>query len=53
MIFGAIVFANKPILLLVFVVLIPLQILRSRKEEQVLTEKFGDAYRDYKRQTWF
>ena len=53
MILGAIVFANKPILLLVFVVLIPLQILRSRKEEQVLTEKFGDAYRDYKRQTWF
>jgi protein-S-isoprenylcysteine O-methyltransferase Ste14 len=53
MIVGAIVFASKPVLLLIFVVLIPLQIIRSRKEEHVLSEKFGDAYRDYKRQTWF
>jgi protein-S-isoprenylcysteine O-methyltransferase Ste14 len=53
MIVGGIVFANMPILLLVFVILIPLQIIRSRKEEQVLTEKFGDVYRDYKRRTWF
>jgi protein-S-isoprenylcysteine O-methyltransferase Ste14 len=50
---GAIVFANMPLLLLVFVVLVPLQIYRSRKEAQLLAEKFGNAYLDYKRQTWF
>jgi protein-S-isoprenylcysteine O-methyltransferase Ste14 len=36
-----------------FAVLIPLQIYRTRKEEQVLAEKFGDAYLEYKRKTWF
>jgi protein-S-isoprenylcysteine O-methyltransferase Ste14 len=33
--------------------LIPLQVFRVRKEEQVLEAKFGDAYRHYKRRTWF
>ncbi len=50
---GIIVWTGKPALLLVFVVLIPLQIFRVRKEERVLEEKFGTAYLDYKRQTWF
>ena len=36
-----------------FVILIPLQVIRSRKEAQVLAEKFGAAYEEYKRQTWF
>jgi protein-S-isoprenylcysteine O-methyltransferase Ste14 len=53
MIMGIIVWTSKPLLLLVFVVLIPLQIYRVRKEERVLEEKFGTAYLDYKRQTWF
>ncbi len=53
MIAGAIVFVNKPWLLLIFAVLIPLQVVRVRKEERVLEEKFGAAYLDYKRQTWF
>ena len=50
---GAILFANIPVLLLLFVVLVPLQVYRSGKEEKVLAEKFGAAYADYKRQTWF
>lgn len=53
MIAGVIVFVNKPWLFLIFAVLIPLQVFRVRKEEQVLSEKFGAAYLDYKRQTWF
>ena len=53
MILGIIIWSNKPLLLLFFVVLIPLQIYRIRKEERVLAEKFGAAYLDYKRQTWF
>lgn len=53
MLAGAIIWANRPWLLLFFLVLIPLQIYRSRKEEVVLLEKFGDAYLHYKRKTWF
>jgi protein-S-isoprenylcysteine O-methyltransferase Ste14 len=34
-------------------VVIPMQILRARKEAQVLEEKFGEEYRAYRRQTWF
>jgi protein-S-isoprenylcysteine O-methyltransferase Ste14 len=50
---GYIIWADRPWWLLIFVVLIPIQLLRTRKEEQVLEAKFGDAYREYKRKTWF
>ena len=50
---GIFIFAHRPWWLLIWVVLIPLQVSRVRKEEQVLEAKFGDAYRDYKRRTWF
>ena len=53
MIAGAIIWANDPRYLLIFAVLIPMQILRSRKEAKVLEEKFGAAYLEYKRKTWF
>jgi len=50
---GIFVFAHRPWWLLIWVPLIPLQVARVRKEEQILEAKFGDAYRDYKRRTWF
>jgi protein-S-isoprenylcysteine O-methyltransferase Ste14 len=50
---GFILWANQPWLLLCLAVLIPMQVVRSRKEERVLAEKFGVQYLDYKRQTWF
>ena len=53
MLAGFILWVNRPWLLLLFVVLIPMQVYRIRKEERVLTEKFGVSYLDYKRQTWF
>ena len=53
MLAGFILWVNQPWLLLCFAVLIPMQVYRIRKEERVLTEKFGAAYMDYKRQTWF
>jgi len=53
MILGIIIWAARPWLLLVFAVLIPMQVMRSRREERVLTEKFGAAYLDYKQKTWF
>lgn len=52
-ILGIIISIGRPWLLLIFAVLIPLQVVRSRKEERVLTEKFGAAYLDYKQKTWF
>lgn len=53
LIVAVIVWANQPWWLASLLVLIPLQVYRSRKEEQALTEKFGDAYLQYKRKTWF
>jgi hypothetical protein len=47
-----IIWMGRP-LLLIFVILIPLQVVCSGKEERVLTEEFGAAYLDYKRKTWF
>jgi len=53
MILGVIIWTGRPWLLIFFAVLIPLQVVRSRKEESVLTEKFGPEYLEYKRKTWF
>jgi protein-S-isoprenylcysteine O-methyltransferase Ste14 len=39
--------------LLVMIVLIPIQMLRAKKEAQVLEAKFGEEYREYRRRTWF
>jgi len=49
---GVMIFEGRPLLLLVFVVLIPLQIARTRKEARVLEAKFGEEYRNYARRTW-
>jgi len=50
---GVVIAAHRPWWLLIFVVLIPLQLFRVRKEEKVLEAKFGDSYREYRRKTWF
>lgn len=47
------VFDGSPLLLLGFVVLIPMQVIRSRNEAKVLAETFGPAYAAYRQQTWF
>jgi protein-S-isoprenylcysteine O-methyltransferase Ste14 len=36
-----------------FVVVVPLNIVRSRFEEKALLKKFGDLYKAYRQQTWF
>ncbi len=40
-------------LLALIVILVPMQIVRARKEEQVLAEAFGEEYARYKAGTWF
>ncbi|HMD16953.1 MAG TPA: isoprenylcysteine carboxylmethyltransferase family protein [Terriglobales bacterium] len=40
-------------LLIIFLVLVPMQIIRARREAAVLEAKFGDAYREYRKRTWF
>ncbi len=52
-ILGFFLLINKPVGLLLLVVIVPLQIFRARKEARVLEEKFGDAYREYRSKTWF
>lgn len=53
MILGVITWTCKPLLLLFYVILIPLQVIRARKESRILEAKFGDAYLEYKKRTWF
>ena len=58
-VFGALIFVGLVMvterwaLLALIVVLVPMQIVRARKEEQVLAEAFGEEYARYKAGTWF
>jgi protein-S-isoprenylcysteine O-methyltransferase Ste14 len=50
---GLILTVRRPVLALLLVVIIPIQIIRARREAAVLEAKFGDAYREYRKHTWF
>jgi protein-S-isoprenylcysteine O-methyltransferase Ste14 len=50
---GGILVFGKPVWLLIFVLLIPVQIWRAKKESAVLEAAFGDEYRNYRAGTWF
>jgi len=50
---GLIVALQGPALLLLLVVVAIVQMIRARREAQVLEAAFGDAYREYRRKTWF
>jgi protein-S-isoprenylcysteine O-methyltransferase Ste14 len=39
--------------LAVVLVIVPLQVVRARREERVLAEAFGEEYERYKSTTWF
>ena len=58
-VFGALLFAgfvlviHRPILWLGVLAIAVIQTLRARREARVLEAAFGDAYRDYRRRTWF
>jgi protein-S-isoprenylcysteine O-methyltransferase Ste14 len=50
---GVILLLERPIWLLVFMLIIPMQIWRAQTESQVLEAKFGEEYRKYRAGTWF
>jgi len=53
MIAGLLLIVQRPRLWLLLVVAAIGQTIRARKEAQVLEAAFGDAYREYRRKTWF
>jgi protein-S-isoprenylcysteine O-methyltransferase Ste14 len=50
---GIVLLLERPKLLLILLVLIPVQVLRARREAAVLEAKFGDSYREYRKRNWF
>jgi protein-S-isoprenylcysteine O-methyltransferase Ste14 len=50
---GIIFITQQFFLIILWVAIVVLQIKRIKKEEKVLTEKFGNEYLEYKKQTWF
>jgi len=50
---GWILVLGKPMWLLIFLLVIPLQIWRTGKESAVLEAAFGEEYRKYRAGTWF
>jgi len=50
---GFLLYLQRPWLLLLLVVLIPMQIARARAESRVLEARFGEEYRRWRQQTWF
>jgi len=50
---GLILVVGRPVWLLAFLIVIPLQIWRARKESSVLEVAFGEEYRRYRAGTWF
>jgi protein-S-isoprenylcysteine O-methyltransferase Ste14 len=50
---GLVFMLHRPELWLLFLAIGVVQVLRARREAKVLEAAFGDAYREYRRQTWF
>ncbi len=50
---GVALFVDRPWFLLLVLVIVPLQVVRARKEERVLAACFGEEYARYKAGTWF
>jgi protein-S-isoprenylcysteine O-methyltransferase Ste14 len=49
---GLLLMWQQPYFGIVLVALIPMQIIRARREASVLEAEFGDAYREYRARTW-
>ncbi len=52
-IIGLALYVKIPALLIFVAVIVPVQVVRARREERALEARFGEDYRAYKRTTWF
>ena len=50
---GLVLVLQRPALWIIVVVIVIGQTIRARREARVLEAAFGDAYREYRRKTWF
>ena len=50
---GVILVLQRPVLWLALIAALVVQSIRARREARVLEAAFGDAYREYRRKTWF
>lgn len=50
---GVFLILARPLAFLVFLIVIPVQLRRARKEASVLEAAFGEEYRSYRARTWF
>jgi protein-S-isoprenylcysteine O-methyltransferase Ste14 len=50
---GLMLYLDRPIYLLAFLIIIPMQIVRIRRERKLLASKFGALYLQYRSRTWF
>jgi protein-S-isoprenylcysteine O-methyltransferase Ste14 len=50
---GLILVLQRPELWILLVIVVVAQTLRAKREARVLEAAFGDAYREYRRKTWF
>jgi protein-S-isoprenylcysteine O-methyltransferase Ste14 len=53
LVLGVVIAVQKRYLYGVLLIILPIQVLRARQEARVLQQKFGDAYLEYRRKTWF
>jgi protein-S-isoprenylcysteine O-methyltransferase Ste14 len=53
MLAGLILYLNRPLFLALLLPVLIVQVIRAGREARVLEAKFGDAYRQYRAQTWF
>jgi protein-S-isoprenylcysteine O-methyltransferase Ste14 len=53
MVSGIVLALHRPKLWIPLPIIAVMQTLRARREAQVLEAAFGDAYREYRRKTWF
>ena len=51
--FGSLLALQSWPILAAWLALTPIEVLRARREEQLLTEAFGAEYVSYRRRTWF
>lgn len=53
MILGAVIAYQQPVFLLIPAAIVVVQGIRAHREAEVLEAAFGNAYREYRKRTWF